>query len=57
MSIATSVPSSRPKVVAENARSEKPLSISSTAINRPPKPKPMIMPIHPRGTDNSGASG
>ena len=33
-----------PKVVAENARSEKPLSISSTAINKPPKPKPMIMP-------------
>ena len=35
MSSATSVPSSRPKVMAENARSEKPLSISSTAINKP----------------------
>ena len=47
MSSATSVPSSRPKVVAEKARSEKPLSISSTAISRPPKPKPMTMPINP----------
>ena len=44
MSSATTVPSSRPKVVAEKARSEKPLSISSRAISSPPKPKPMTMP-------------
>ena len=44
MSKATNMPSSKPKVVAENARSEKPLSISSMAIISPPKPKPIIMP-------------
>ena len=33
MSKATTVPSNNPKLVAENARSEKPLSISSTAIS------------------------
>ena len=44
MSRATTVPSSSPNVVAEKARSEKPLSISSTAIISQPKPKPMTMP-------------
>ena len=44
MSRATTVPSSRPKVVAEKARREKPFSISSTAIISQPKPKPIIMP-------------
>ncbi len=47
MSRATTVPSSRPKVVAEKARSEKPLSISSMAIISQPKPKPMTMPMNP----------
>jgi hypothetical protein len=42
------VPSNKPKVVAEKARSEKPFSISSTAINNPPKPKPISMPSHSR---------
>src|SRR5581483_4890212 len=44
MRSATMVPSSRPKVVAEKARKEKPLSISSMAISRPPKPKPAVAP-------------
>ena len=47
MSMATTVPSSSPNVVAEKARRENPLSISSTAMSRPPKPKPMTMPIVP----------
>src|SRR5580658_9462903 len=38
------LPRIRPKVVAENERSENPLSISSTAIRSPPNPKPNINP-------------
>ncbi len=50
------MPSSRPKVVAEKARSEKPLSISSMAISSQPKPKPMTMPTsrHAAVPTNSG---
>src|SRR5581483_11899017 len=44
MRSATMVPISRPEVVAEKARKEKPLSISSMAISRPPKPKPAVAP-------------
>ena len=35
------------EVIAEKARRENPLSISSTAMSRPPKPKPIIMPRMP----------
>ena len=41
------LPSSSPKVVAEKARREKPLSISSIAIMSQPKPKPIIIPSRP----------
>ena len=47
MSSATTVPSNSPKVVAEKARNEKPLSISSTAISSQPKPKPITIPMTP----------
>ena len=47
ISNATTVPSSKPNVVAENARSENPFSISSIAIISQPKPNPMTMPSSP----------
>jgi hypothetical protein len=44
---AMTLPSIRPKVAAEKARREKPLSISSMAISSPPNPKPMTAPSQP----------
>src|SRR5581483_3229 len=44
MSCATTVPRISPKVVAEKARSEKPLSSSSMAIISQPNPKPATIP-------------
>jgi len=44
---ATAVPSNKPKVVAEKARNENPLIISSMAIINQPKPKPIAIPMSP----------
>src|SRR5947199_3954816 len=44
---AITVPSNRPNEAAEKARSEKPLTISSMAMSRPPKPKPINTPRKP----------
>jgi len=42
----------QPERRAEKARSEKPLSISSTAIISQPKPKPIIMPAQLSSTSS-----
>ena len=44
---AMNIPSNNPNVTDENARSEKPLSISSTPMSSPPRPKPIMAPNAP----------